>query len=58
MHHPDVVLAKLDTKPSEEMVKKVEDRFKEFAEAYERLGNWVKERDIALEQSVNEEMED
>lgn len=40
------------------MVKKVEDRFKEFAEAYERLGNWVKERDIALEQSVNEEMED
>lgn len=57
-YHPDVALAKLQTEPDEETRNKVEERFKEYSSAYERLLTWIEERDAALEQSVQEEMQD
>lgn len=47
-YHPDVALAGVDN-PTAEHTKKVEDRFKEFTAAYDRLCDWVEERDKALE---------
>ena len=51
LYHPDVALARLKD-PSDETKSKVEDKFKEFGAASERLQSWIEERDKALEQSV------
>lgn len=47
-YHPDAALAGIEN-PSEELTKKIEDRFKEFTAAYDRLCDWIDERDKALE---------
>ena len=44
-YHPDAVLSQIEGEPSEDVRKKVEDRFKEISETNERLQEWIKERD-------------
>jgi hypothetical protein len=52
IYHPDLVTSKHSQLLTEQQKSKLEDRFKEFKMAYDRLLKWVEERDNTLDDDL------
>eukprot|EP00347_Sterkiella_histriomuscorum_P012484 403368398 len=53
MYHPDILNSPKSSMIPEQQKKRLEDKFKEFNQAYERLVEWIESRDATLDSDLS-----